>query len=271
MGAVLHGVRDLRVGLVPVPLAGPDDVVVRVRACGICASDVHYLVHGRIGDWILERPMILGHEASGEVVAIRDDVRDLAIGARVAIEPGAACGRCQACKSGAYNLCPEVRFLAAPPVDGAMAEYAVVRADLAHPVPDDMSFEAAALVEPLAVGVYSARLTKVGPGDAVVILGAGPIGLCALLACRQTGASQVIVSDPMPNRLGAAASLGASAIVNPLVEDLGDQVARLTGGRGADALLDTAGHQAAAEQAPELMRRGGSIAVIGLPPRGREL
>lgn len=267
--AVLHATRDLRVDQVPVPVPKPDEVLVRVRACGICASDTHYLAHGRIGDFVVEGPMILGHEASGDVVAVGEAVSTDLIGARVALEPGVTCGRCEACKSGSYNLCPDVAFFATPPIDGAMAEYAVLRADMAHAIPSGMSYEAAALVEPLAVGVYSARLVGVGPGDAVVILGAGPIGLCALLACRQAGAGQVIVSDPMENRLAAAAALGATAAVNPLVEDLARVVARLTRDRGVERLLDTAGNRAAAEHAPELMRRGGSIAVVGLPPDDR--
>jgi L-iditol 2-dehydrogenase len=269
LAAVLHSKRVLQVDRIPTPVPARDEVLVRIRSCGICASDIHYLAHGRIGDWVVDRPMILGHEASGDVVAAGEAVPSDLIGARVALEPGASCGRCEACKSGAYNLCPDVRFFATPPVDGAMAEYAVIRADLAHRIPDSVSYDAGALVEPLAVGVYSARLTGVGPGDTVVILGAGPIGLCALLACRQAGARNVLVSDPMPNRLAVASRLGAAAVVNPLEDDIATALAGISPGRGADALLDTAGNRAAAETAPELMRRGGSIAVIGLPPDDR--
>ena len=131
--AVLHGAGDLRVEEVPVPALGPDDALVRVRACGICASDVHYLVHGRIGKYVVEQPMIVGHELAGDVVAIGPNVSRLAVGTRVAVEPGVTCGRCRMCKAGRYNLCPDVEFYATPPVQGAMSEYAIIRADFAHP------------------------------------------------------------------------------------------------------------------------------------------
>ena len=123
--AVLHAASDLRVEDVPVPSIGPEDALVRVRACGICASDVHYFVHGRIGEYVVKEPMIVGHELAGDVVAVGPGVRDLAIGTRVALEPGVTCGRCRMCKSGRYNLCPDVSFFATPPIQGAMSEYAV--------------------------------------------------------------------------------------------------------------------------------------------------
>ncbi len=267
--AVLHAANDLRIEDVNVPAVGQEDVLVRVRACGICASDVHYLLHGRIGAFVVESPMILGHEASGDVVAVGDLVPKWLIGARVALEPGVACGRCQDCKAGHYNLCARVAFFATPPIDGAMAEYAVIRADFAHRIPDTLSYEEAALVEPLSVGIHSARLIGVVPGDAVVILGAGPIGLCAIAAVKQAGASRVIVSDTLQNRLAVARELGATVTVPADSGDLAEAVRDLTDGRGADRLLDTAGNAAAAEGTPALMRRGGSIAIIGLPPDDR--
>jgi L-iditol 2-dehydrogenase len=266
---VLHAANDLRIDDVKVPAIGPEDVLVRVRACGICTSDVHYLLHGRIGPFVVESPMILGHEASGDVVAVGDLVPKGFIGARVALEPGVACGRCQACKVGHYNLCAEVAFFATPPIDGAMAEFAVIRADFAHRIPETLSYEEATLVEPLSVGIHSARLIGVMPGDTVVVLGAGPIGLCAIAAAKQAGASRVIVSDMLKNRLAVAHELGASATVAADSGDLAEVVRDLTDGRGADRLLDTAGNAAAAERAPALMRRGGSIAIIGLPPDDR--
>jgi L-iditol 2-dehydrogenase len=262
--AVLHAANDLRVEEVPVPSIGPEDALVRVRACGICASDVHYFVHGRIGQYVVEEPMIVGHELAGDVVAVGPDVRGLAVGTRVALEPGVTCGRCQMCKSGRYNLCPDVSFFATPPVQGAMSEYAVIRADFAHPLPDHVSYEQGALCEPISVGIHCCDLTGVKAGDCVVILGAGPIGLTAILAARQRGAGLVIISDVYPARLDVARRLGAVA-VDVRTEDLAAVVGERTAGVGAEALFDTSGIRAVTETAPELVRKGGAIAVVGLP------
>ena len=147
------------------PELGPEDVLVRVRACGICASDVHYFVHGRIGTYVVEQPMIVGHELAGDVVAVGSAVTRLAVGTRVALEPGVTCGRCRMCKAGRYNLCPDVVFYATPPVQGAMSEYALIRADFAHPLPDHVPYEQGALCEPISVGIHCCNLTGVKPGD----------------------------------------------------------------------------------------------------------
>jgi L-iditol 2-dehydrogenase len=262
--AVLHAAHDLRVEDVPIPELGPEDALVRVRACGICASDVHYYVHGRIGKYVVQEPMIVGHELAGDVVAVGSGVRHLAIGTRVAVEPGVTCGRCAMCKSGRYNLCPDVVFYATPPVQGGMSEYARIRADFAHPIPDQVSYEQGALCEPISVGVHCSNLTGVRPGDTVVILGAGPIGLAAIVAARQRGAGQVIASDVYPHRLEVARQLGAIA-VDVRTDDLAQVVMDRTGGRGADELFDTSGVRSVIEAAPDLMRKGGAIALVGLP------
>jgi L-iditol 2-dehydrogenase len=263
--AVLHAAHDLRVEEVPVPAIGPFDVLVRVRACGLCASDVHYYQTGAIGRYVVRAPMIVGHEAAGEVVAVGEQVTSPQPGARVAIEPGVTCGRCRYCKSGRYNLCPDVVFYATPPVHGAFAEYAAIRADFAHPIPDTVSFEQAALVEPISVGIHAARLTDVQPGTTAVVLGAGPIGLLAAVAALHAGAEHVIISDVYPRRLEAARQLGVTAAVDVRTKDLRAVVSELTDDEGADALLDTSGNRSALESAPNLMRRGGAIAIIGLP------
>lgn len=263
--AVLHAPHDLRVEDVAVPVVGPDDVLVKIHACGICASDVHYLETGAIGRYVVKAPMIVGHEVAGEVVATGDNVSSLQPGARVAVEPGVTCGRCRYCKSGRYNLCPSVVFYATPPVDGAMAEYAVIRADFAHPIPDHVSYELAALIEPLSVGIHASRLAGVQPGATVVIMGAGPIGQLALVAARHAGAERVVISDVYPKRLDVARQLGATEAVDVRNEDLRSVVDQLTDCEGADAVLDTSGSRQVLESAPYLMRRGGAIAVIGLP------
>jgi L-iditol 2-dehydrogenase len=187
-------------------------VLVRVRAVGICGSDVHYYQHGRIGRYVVEQPLVLGHEASGEIVAVGEGVAAERIGERVAVEPGIPCRRCAYCKGGRYNLCPDVVFLATPPVDGAFAEYLTVPADFAHPVPRDLSFAVAALVEPTAVAVHAARLGQVGPGASCLVFGAGPVGLLLAQVLRAFGASRVDVVDPEPSRRDLAERLGAGGL-----------------------------------------------------------
>src|SRR5512141_2535439 len=180
--AVLHRAHDLRLEERPIPRPGPDEVLVAIRAVGVCGSDVHYWHEGRIGDFVVQAPLVLGHECAGVVVESGAEVTSLAPGDRVALEPGVPCRRCPACKSGRYNLCPDVIFMATPPVDGAFAQYVVHPADFAYRLPDHASLEEGALLEPLSVGIHAARRAGVGLGDTVLVGGAGPIGLTALLA-----------------------------------------------------------------------------------------
>jgi L-iditol 2-dehydrogenase len=266
--AVLHAAGDLRVDDVPVPEPGHDEVLVRVHACGICASDIHYFVHGRIGIHVVREPMILGHELAGEVVAVGRDVVSLSEGTRVAVEPGVTCGRCRMCKSGRYNLCPDVRFYATPPVQGAMSEYALIRADCAHPLPSSVSYERGALCEPVSVGIHCCDLTHVMAGDRVIVLGAGPIGLTAVLAAQQRGVDQILISDIYPRRLEVARHFGAVP-VDVTTRELHETAMEWSDGEGADVLFDTSGVRSVIEAAPDLMRKGGSIAIVGLPADDR--
>ena len=263
--AVLVRPGEIELRELPIPSTGDREALVRVRAVGLCGSDVHYYQHGKIGPYVVEKPIILGHEAAGEVVAVGREVRGLRVGQRVAIEPGATCGICAYCKSGRYNLCPEVRFLATPPVDGAFCEYIAVREDWLHPVPEDMSFERAALVEPLSVGLHAVRRGEVGTGDTVVIVGMGPIGMFTLLAARKAGAARIIGIDLEPFRLERALRMGATDVVNPRDGDAGEAVRRLTGGRMADVAVETAGSGRAVQTALRLVRRGGKVVLVGLP------
>lgn len=261
--AVLHGVGDLRVEEVPVPEIGDDEALVRVRACGICASDIHYVEHGHIGRYVVSAPMILGHEAAGEVVAVGETVRTLAVGQRVALEPGVACGRCGMCKRGRYNLCPNVRFFATPPVDGAMAEYAVLRADFAHPIPASVTDRQAALAEPLAVGIHAVRQGGVSLGNVVLVQGGGPVGLLTAAAARAAGAV-VVVTDLFPVRRRAAESLGAVAS-GADDEEVAAALHGVGAPEGADIVIDTSGNRGAVAQAHGRARRGGTVVLVGLP------
>src|SRR2546428_10131197 len=175
--AVLYAPHDLRIEQRPVPSPSRGEVLVRILSVGVCGSDVHYYEHGRIGDFVVESPLVLGHEPSGVVVAAGPGADRHEPGQRVSIEPGIPDFTCEYCRAGRYNLCPRMRFFGTPPIDGALCEYVGVHDELAYPVPDSLSDDAAALVEPLSVGVWACRKARVGPGSRVLVVVAGPIGL----------------------------------------------------------------------------------------------
>lgn len=256
--AVLHGVRDLRVESRPVPELAPNEVLVEVTAVGVCGSDVHYYQHGRIGPYEVRSPLILGHEASGVVVAVGGHAHKHTPGTRVAMEPGVPCGRCWQCRHGRYNLCPDVRFFATPPIDGAFARYVAIHEDYAFPVPESMSMEAAALIEPLSVGVWAARKARLGPGDAVLVTGAGPIGLCAVLAARAHGATEVVATDVVPERLEAARRAGATATLDAR------KVSLTESGLNPTVLLECSGATAAIREGITSLSPAGRAVLVGM-------
>lgn len=264
LAAVMHGARDVRLERRPIPQIGPEEVLVQIAAVGVCGSDVHFYWDGRIGKRVVQKPMILGHESAGTVVAVGESVTNIKLGDRVAIEPGVPCRHCSYCKSGRYNLCPNVAFMAAPHTDGAMREYVKTAADFVFKLPDSMSFEDGTLVEPLSVGVYAARRGRITPGDNVVILGAGTIGLMALQAAKVYGAARRVVIDVQPDRLEMAMRLGATHVVNPREQDADKFVEELMPG-GTDVVLEAAGAVPTIQMATRLVRKGGRIVLVGMP------
>ncbi len=256
--SVLHGVNDVRLQERAVPEPGPGEVLVEVRSVGVCGSDVHYYEKGRIGDFVVEAPLVLGHEASGVVVGVGSEVRRLAVGQRVALEPGVPCLHCHECRSGRYNLCPDVRFFATPPIDGAFARYVTISADFAYPVPESMSDDAAALIEPLSVGVWANRKAGVAPGDSVLVTGAGPIGLLAMQAARCFGASEVTISDVNPYRLEVARRTGATRTL-----DVGE-TPLAQAGIEADVLLECSGVPAVIADGIRALRPAGRAVLVGM-------
>ncbi len=244
----------LRERPVPVPAAG--EVLVAVRSVGVCGSDVHYFEHGRIGDFVVRQPLVLGHEVSGVIAAAGPGVDPGRVGSRVAIEPGAACGACAACKAGRYNLCPDMRFFATPPVDGALAEYVCVRADLAYDLPASVSDDAAALLEPLSVGIWATGKAGVTAGGSVLIAGAGPIGLVTAQLARARGATTIVVTDIAAGRLDAARRHGATRAV-PAGDAAGD---------GFDAFIDCSGAPAAIGAGIRSLRPAGVAVLVGMGP-----
>jgi L-iditol 2-dehydrogenase len=262
--AVLVEPRQFELRDRPRPSPGPDEVLVAVRDVGICGSDVHYYEHGRIGDYVVENPLVLGHESAGEVVEIGENVTTLEAGDRVALEPGVPCRRCPHCKSGDYHLCADVRFMATPPHDGAFTEYVAWPADYAYELPDSVSTTAGALCEPLSVGIHACRRGDVGTGDTVLVAGAGPIGLLVMEAARAAGATDVIVTDVVDEKLAFARERGADLVVNVAEADLGAAVEGYTNGVGADVVVEASGAISSIQTTIDVVRRGGTVVLVGL-------
>jgi L-iditol 2-dehydrogenase len=253
---VLHTVGEIRLEDRDVRVPAAHEVIVRIGAVGVCGSDVHYYQHGRIGDFVVRAPLVLGHESAGEIIAVGAAVADRHVGQRVAVEPGVPDGTCPQCRAGRYNLCPEVRFLATPPIDGALTEFLTVPAAFAHPAPDDMDIETAALAEPVSVGIAANRTAGVQPGDTVLVTGAGPIGLVCSAVARARGAASVVVTDVNDRRLSRAAEFGATATVRP------EEVA----GLGASVLLECSGAAPAVRDGLRALAAGGRAAMVGMSP-----
>jgi len=267
--AVLHGVRDLRVEPIPLPPApAKGQVQVHIGKVGICGSDVHYFEHGRIGDFIVEKPMILGHECAGTVHALGEGVTHLRVGDRVAIEPGVPRLSNFAShfymKRGQYNLCPDIFFFATPPDDGSFCSFVNHAADFCWKLPENVTLEEGAMIEPLSTGIYAARVAPIRMGDTVVITGAGPIGLMNLLAARAAGATNVVISDMVESRLEVAAQIGATRTVRGGANELREAARELTNGLGADVGIECAGHPLALSAVIGACRAGGTVVLIGM-------
>ena len=255
--SVLAAPGQLSVEQRPTPTPGPGQVLVAVGSVGVCGSDVHYYEHGRIGDFVVEAPLVLGHEAGGTVVAVGEQVETSRIGQRVALEPGVPCRHCAQCKTGRYHLGPRMRFFATPPIDGAFCEYVALDEDFAHPVPDSLSDDAAGLIEPLSVAVWACRKAEVGAGARLLVGGAGPIGVLVTQVARACGATSVVVSDPAEPRRVAAERFGATAVVDPREQDpaaLGE----------FDAFVDASGAEPAVLAGMRALRPAGRAVLVGM-------
>ncbi|MFB9378082.1 NAD(P)-dependent alcohol dehydrogenase [Kineococcus gynurae] len=242
----------------PVPTAGPGEVLVRVGSVGVCGSDVHYYKHGRIGDMVVTAPLVLGHEVSGTIVAVGPGVEEDRVGERVALDPQVPCRRCRQCKAGRSNLCPFMEFYATPPFDGTFCDYVTAPADQAFAVPDSMSDESAALLEPLSVGLWAAHKGNVGPGDQVLIAGAGPIGAMVAQAVRACGATDIVVTDFVDSRRERITSFGATRALHPVQDK--DEIAALR----VDTFVDCSGATPAVLSGIASTRGGGAVVLVGL-------
>ena len=266
--AVMLGIGKMGFEERDIPKAKDDEVLVKLEYVGICGSDMHYYETGAIGDYVVEPPFVLGHEPGGTVVEVGKDVKHLKVGDRVALEPGKTCGHCEFCKTGRYNLCPDVVFFATPPVDGVVQEYVAHKADLCFKLPENVSTLEGALIEPLAVGFHAAIQGDAHLGQRAVVMGAGCIGLVSMMALKARGVSEVYVVDIMEKRLEKALELGATGVMNGAKEDVLERVKELTDGAGMDLVIETAGTEITTRQAIHMAKKGSNIVLVGYSKSG---
>ncbi len=244
---------------------GPHDVRIAIDTVGICASDVHYYTHGRIGSYVVAAPMVLGHEASGTISEIGAAVTSLAIGDRVCMEPGVPDPNSRAAKLGIYNVDPAVRFWATPPVHGVLTASVVHPAAYTYKLPENVSFAEGAMIEPFAIGMQAAARARISPGDVAAVVGSGTIGIMVALAALAGGCSKVLIADFSVPKLAIAGQYTGIVPVNLGEEPYRGAVARETAGWGADIVFEASGSARAFDDIISLVRPGGAIVLVGLP------
>ncbi|KAL3482892.1 chaperonin 10-like protein [Aspergillus germanicus] len=258
------------------PLKDPYDVRIQIAQTGICGSDVHYWQRGRIGDFILQSPIVLGHESAGVVTEVGSAVTNLRVGQKVAVEPGVPCRRCDYCRSGSYNLCPDTVFAATPPHDGTLSKYYTTQADYCYPLPYTMSLEDGAMVEPVAVAVQITKVGKVRANQTIVVFGCGPIGLLCQAVSKAYAAKKVIGIDISRARLDFARSFGADGVFAPPARPEGveevewsEKVAGMIKetfglGEGADVVIEATGAQSCIQAGIHVAKKGGMYVQAGM-------
>ena len=246
------------------PRAAAGEVLVRVRAVGVCGSDVHYYADGGIGSRVVKKPMLLGHEFAGEVAELGRGVKGLKAGDRVVVEPGHTCGKCEFCRGGKYNLCPDVVFCGTPPVDGSLCEYIVKPACCIFKMLPGMSFAEGAMIEPLACAMHAVDRGRVKAGESVAVLGVGPIGQLVAQAARAAGATRIYVADLIAGRVKLAKRLGATEGSVAKKDSIIGKILAWTGGRGVDAAFESSGDFDPPAQTVDIAARGGRVVLIGL-------
>lgn len=270
--ALWYGIKDVRLENIEEPKVTKGNVKIKVKWCGICGSDLHEYLGGPIfiptdkPHPISKEvaPVVLGHEFSGEIVEIGEGVTNLNIGDRVAVEPIVACGTCPACQEGKYNLCSSLGFHGLCGGGGGFAEYTVFPAKFVHKIPDGLSFEKAALIEPIAVAIHSLRVGKFMTGQSAIVLGAGPIGLATIEALKAAGASLVIVMQRKSVRQEYALRAGADIVIDPTEVNVAEEVKRLTGGIGADISFETTGAKIGFDTGIESIKYNGTMVVTSI-------
>ncbi len=259
-----YGQEKMELKEVPMPEPGPGEVLVKIRAVGICGSDMHFYKEGRIGQFIVNDPIILGHECSGDIAAVGSDVQGHTIGDRVIIEPGIPCFHCHDCKTGRYHFCNDMKFMGTPPTDGCLCEYVAWPAELVYPMPDGMSYEEGAMVEPFVVGMQAMRNSEIGFTDNAVVIGTGPIAMMTVQSLKVIGANKIICVGRNPWKLSLAKRMGATHLIDSTKEDVQKRVKELTDGYGAMHVFEAVGSDQTYWQTTELVRDGGTVTLLGL-------
>mmetsp|Transcript_30552 Transcript_30552/g.76670 ORF Transcript_30552/g.76670 Transcript_30552/m.76670 type:complete len:344 (+) Transcript_30552:42-1073(+) len=259
--AVLYGLEELKLEKGEIPTPGPGDALIAINSVGLCGSDVHYYAHHQCGPFKVDGPLVLGHESSGTVKAVGEKVKNLKVGDRVALEPGVTCKNCHECKTGRYNLCRDVQFLATPPYNGSLCNFICHPADYCFVLPDNVSNEEGALLEPLSVGIHACDRAGVTLGSNVLVLGAGPIGLVTLLAAKAAGASKVVMTDIKIEKLALASELGAALTVK--VDDTDLATALKDSGIDIDCSIECSGAAPSISAAIRCTRNGGCVCLVG--------
>ncbi|KGD97031.1 NAD(P)-dependent alcohol dehydrogenase [Rhizobium sp. YS-1r] len=251
--------------------AGPGEVKIEIDTVGVCGSDVHYYTHGAIGPYVLREPMVLGHEAAGTVVDVGSDVRNLKVGDRVCMEPGVPNLSSRASKLGIYNVDPDVRFWATPPIHGVLTPFVIHPAAFTYKLADNVSFAEGAMVEPFAIGMQAATRARIQPGDVGAVIGAGPIGIMVALAALAGGCARVFISDLSADKLKIAGQYPGLIPVNITKRPFADVIAEGTGGWGADVVFEASGSPRAYQGMFDLVRPGGAFVLVGLPVEPAQL
>lgn len=263
---VLERQHELALREIELPLdVGPGQVRIAIHTVGVCGSDVHYYTHGKIGPFVVNAPMVLGHEAAGTVVEVGEGVTHLQVGDRVCMEPGIPDANSKASRLGLYNVDPAVAFWATPPIHGVLTPEVVHPANYTFKLPDNVSFAEGAMVEPFAVGMQAASKARIAPGDTAVVLGAGPIGTMVAIAALAGGCARVIVADLAQPKLDIAARYQGVIPVNIREKNIVAEIKALTDGWGADVVFECSGSPQAWKTIMDLPRPGGAIVVVGLP------
>lgn len=260
--AVMTDLGTMELREVPEPTLESGQAIIAPRAVGVCGSDVSYFVSGKVGPFVVSGDFILGHELSGDVLAIAPDVTNVKVGDRVAVEPGTPCRDCAQCRAGRYHLCPDLEFLATPPYDGCLVQRLAIDARSLHVMPESMSYEAGALLEPLSVGLWGCRRAGLLPGDKVLVTGAGPVGILAAEAARAEGALEVVVSDVSETRLELARTHGFHTFHSNEIKKQDPSF---------DVLLECSGVPQVLNAGLHLLRQNGRAASIGIGKTDVEL
>lgn len=263
----LTGIRKMELQTVPTPqVANDTDVLVQMTRVGVCGSDVHYYTEGKIGSQVVDYPFTVGHEGAGIVTQVGSTVSRVRVGDHIALEPAMPCWVCDQCLAGRPHTCRNLRFLGCPKqAEGCLSEYIVMPEKSCFPLPVPLTDDEAALSEPLAIGVYAVKSSVPMEGAGVGILGAGPIGLSVMLAARAQGAGRIFVTDKIDSRLDLARQLGADWTGNPVNSDVVQGVNGLAPEQ-LDVVFECCGQQEALDQGIELLKPGGKLMVVGIPP-----